>query len=447
MAMDNNIGNAFLETLLATERMPEEDLVAHQAELLSRLYHHAITEVEVYRDRPAPPPSFDPTSVFWRDQPFVTRDQLAGGLDPFCARNVPENHGGFVRWSSGGSTGRAVSRLATSLESLARTIAFYRALGAWHYDYSYPLLLIRTDEFAKHFDDVVDGGDNKPVWQLPAYFGHKDAEPQQFLDIRIAPAEQLAKIIDVAPANINTFPSNLLRLALEARRRDPKPVIPIVMSVAEYLAPEIRALTERTFGSRIIDIISSAEAGIIAIQCPDSLLYHIQSELVLVEIIAENGKPCREGEIGELVVTPLYNYASPLLRYRTGDYVERGPQCSCGRTLPTISRFVGRREHMFDFPDGRHALPDIDRVKITELIGHDAWAFVQTEKHRTELRIAQHYRPQIADQLRRLLRDYTDRNFEVEVVSVDDLPLTAGAKRHFTLNAYRRRSGASPSAG
>lgn len=442
--MDNNIGNAFLETLLATERMSEEDLAAHQAELLSRLYHHAVTEVEVYRDRRAPPPSFAPTSVFWRDQPFVTRDQLAGGLDPFCARNVPETHGGFVRWNTGGSTGRAVSRLATSLESLARTIAFYRALGAWHYDYSYPLLLIRTDEFAKHFNNVVDKGDNKLSWQLPAYFGHKEAAAQHFLDIRIAPAEQLAKIIDFAPANINTFPSNLLRLALEARRHNRRPEIPIVMSVAEYLAPEVRALTENTFGSRIIDVLSSAEAGIIAIQCPDSPLYHIQSELVLAEIIGETGQPCRVGEIGELVVTPLYNYASPLLRYRTGDYVKRGTQCRCGRTLPTISKFVGRREHMFDFPDGRHALPGIDRIKITELIGHDAWVFVQTEKHRAELRFAQHCRAQAEDQLRRLLKESTGGDFKVEVVPLDELPLTAGAKRHFTLNEYRRRSEAAP---
>ncbi|MFO0994544.1 MAG: hypothetical protein U1E67_21730 [Hyphomicrobiales bacterium] len=444
--MDNNIGSAFLETLLTTERMPEDEIVAHQADLLSRLYHHAVTEVEVYRHRPPPPLSLDPTSLFWRDQPFVTRDQLAAGLDLFCARNVPENHGGFVRWNSGGSTGRAVSRLATSLESLARTIAFYRALGAWHYDYSNPLLLIRTDEFAKHFDDMVDKGDSNSCWQLPAYFGHKDPAAQQFLNIRSAPSEQLAKIIEVAPANINTFPSNLLRLALEARRHDPQPIIPIVISVAEYLAPEIRILTERTFGSRIIDVLSSAEAGIIAIQCPYSSLYHIQSELVLVEIIGVNGKLCRTGEIGELVVTPLYNYASPLLRYRTGDYVECGPQCPCGRTLPTISKFVGRREHMFNFPDGRDALPNIDRIRITELIGHDAWAFVQTEKRRSELRVARFCHTQFADQLTSLLKECTGGNFEVEIVSVDELPLTAGAKRHFTLNAYRR-SGVSPSVG
>ena len=159
---------------------------------------------------------------------------------------------------------------------------------------------------------------------------------------------------------------------------DASPKIPVIISVAEHLPPEVRALAETTFGSRVINVLSSQEGGVIAIECPASGLLHIQSEAVIVEIISDTGDPCQVGEVGELVVTPLYNYATPLIRYRSGDFVEKGPACPCGRSLPTIARVVGRREHMFSFPDGRRSLPNIDRVRISEILGHELWMFVQT---------------------------------------------------------------------
>ena len=60
--------------------------------------------------------------------------------------------------------------------------------------------------------------------------------------------------------------------------------------------------------------------GIIALQCPSGGLYHLQSESVHVEILDEAGRPCAPGEIGRVIVSPLHNFAMPLLRYESGDY-------------------------------------------------------------------------------------------------------------------------------
>ena len=124
----------------------------------------------------------------------------------------------------------------------------------------------------------------------------------------------------------------------------------------------MRELANQQFGSRVINVLSSSEAGVIALECPHSGLLHIQSEAVLAEILDDDGNAVEEGGTGELVVTAFYNYATPLIRYRSGDYVERGPVSPCGVKLPTISRIAGRREHMFSFPDGRREIPAINRV-------------------------------------------------------------------------------------
>ena len=73
------------------------------------------------------------------------------------------------------------------------------------------------------------------------------------------------------------------------------------------------------------------ETGYIALQCPDSENYRIQSECALVEILDAEGVPCQAGEIGRVVVTPLRNFATPFLRYDIGNYAEEGAPCPCCR--------------------------------------------------------------------------------------------------------------------
>jgi phenylacetate-CoA ligase len=258
------------------------------------------------------------------------------------------------------------------------------------------------------------------------------------MDIAAPPDQQLDLINRHAPAYVHTLPSNVLRLTIEARRSGIRPIIPNFMTVGEYLPPEVRQAAQETFGARIIDVFSSAEGGVIAIQCPESDLYHIQSEIVLAEILRNDGEPAAAGETGELVVTPLYSYATPIIRYRTGDFVEAGPPCSCGRCLPTIARIVGRREHMFLFPDGTRALPAIDRIAISETLGHDEWVLIQVDEREAELRVAGSVTPGGQTILLSHTQAVLGSAFKVSLVSVDALPLTSGSKRHFTVNATGR---------
>jgi phenylacetate-CoA ligase len=75
---------------------------------------------------------------------------------------------------------------------------------------------------------------------------------------------------------------------------------------------------------------------------------HIAEDLFLCEILDPlTGKPVPEGETGELVVTPLWKEALPVLRYRTRDLtsITYAP-CRCGRTTARMSRVKGRTDDM-----------------------------------------------------------------------------------------------------
>ena len=85
---------------------------------------------------------------------------------------------------------------------------------------------------------------------------------------------------------------------------------------------------------------------------------------MLVEVLNEQGIPCRPGKIGRLVITDLHNFAAPLVRYAMGDYAEAGGACSCGRGLPVVKRVLGRARNVLMRPGGGHMWPIISKTMI-----------------------------------------------------------------------------------
>ena len=424
------LARTYLQTLLEIERATNAQVDAYQRDLLASLYRHAARNVPFYRDYPELIDPPDPASREWRSLPLVSRRDLSLHANSITTRSMPQSHGVIAPVETGGSTGTPVRVALSTLESVAHIACTYRMFLAWKLDVSRPLFMLRKLQIGSELRDTP--GFRR--WGFP-WLPESALGPRIHIDIETPPAEQLAAIARHAPAYVNTLPSNILRLGLMARADlEASPQIPIIISVAEHLPKEVIALAETTFGSRVINVLSSQEGGIIAIECPASGLLHIQSEAVIVEIISDTGDPCQVGEVGELVVTPLYNYATPLIRYRSGDFVEKGPACPCGRSLPTIARVVGRREHMFSFPDGRRSLPNIDRVRISEILGHEFWMFVQTGPTASELLVAEDGYEGHAKELIALLTAAADEMFSITIRRVASLPLTNRGKRHFCLN-------------
>jgi phenylacetate-CoA ligase len=72
---------------------------------------------------------------------------------------------------------------------------------------------------------------------------------------------------------------------------------------------------------------------------------HVLPELMVVEILDENGNEVASGELGEVTVTPLQMEGTPLLRYRTGDLARLYTEpCSCGRNTARLGPIEGRKE-------------------------------------------------------------------------------------------------------
>jgi len=85
-------------------------------------------------------------------------------------------------------------------------------------------------------------------------------------------------------------------------------------------------------------------------ECHHGLGGHHHPELVIVEILDEEGRQLKAGEYGEVTITTLGVEGMPLLRYRTGDiccFDDR--PCPCGRTTWRLSAVQGRKKQMIKY--------------------------------------------------------------------------------------------------
>jgi phenylacetate-CoA ligase len=132
--------------------------------------------------------------------------------------------------------------------------------------------------------------------------------------------------------------------------------IRLIMPCSEQVHDYYDAAFARVLGCPIAQEYGCVEVGAMAYRCPQGTM-HISHDHVLLELLDEHDRPAAVGQQGRVVLTPLMNFATPLLRYNLGDLAVLGAaSCPCGRFpgLPTLDSITGRTmDHIVD-REGRH---------------------------------------------------------------------------------------------
>ncbi len=113
-------------------------------------------------------------------------------------------------------------------------------------------------------------------------------------------------------------------------------------SIRKEIEKKLNIIATDNYG--MSELIGPGVAG----ECLEKNGMHINEDFFFVEVInPETGEWVKEGEKGELVITPLEKEALPLLRYRTGDLSRLNYEpCKCGRTTARIMKIMGRTDDM-----------------------------------------------------------------------------------------------------
>ncbi len=121
-------------------------------------------------------------------------------------------------------------------------------------------------------------------------------------------------------------------------------------------------------------VYSSEECGVIAIQCPDvPSNYHVMENQV-VEVDTDGG----------IIISTLSN--PYIRRYKHGDIVTLG-ECTCGRTLQTITSINGRVRNLFTMPNGDKRWPLFGSRTFYSKYGIKKYQMIQTSLHEVKLKV------------------------------------------------------------
>ncbi len=124
-----------------------------------------------------------------------------------------------------------------------------------------------------------------------------------------------------------------------------------IMAEAEGLKERTRKILEDYFQCPVHSRYGNEECGTMAQEDGSGYGHRVNNASYYIEVLdMEQDVPAKEGEIGRVVITDLFNYAFPMIRYENGDLAIK-KSLSDGRVY--LSDVVGRKVDMLYTTDGR----------------------------------------------------------------------------------------------
>ena len=414
---------AYLADYQRDQWLAPEQIAALQWQRLKRLLEHCEQKVPYYRQR-------------WREAgvavadirnlddyaqlPMLTKADIRQHFDALQAEGW---HDRVLTKATGGSTGDPL-RFGYTRESYER-----RTAVMWRgYDWAGSRMGRRTlfvwggavgtpNRVQQFKDRVYNAAFARRVLNS---FGMTEANMAGYADA----------IDDYRPQVIVGYVGPLVRLAqwlLDTGRRVAAPRS--IIGAAESLHEFQREIIERAFGCPAYNTYGCREFMLIASECERREGLHVNADHLVVELQRHPGAPVTEP--GEVVITDLFNYGMPFVRYLNGDVATASDHvCSCGRGLPLLQRVDGRLLDAIRTPAG-HLLPgEFFPHMLKDVPGLVRFQVVQRRLDQLELSLVRGpgFDEASLAYIRRELAKVVGDSLQLNVHFVDDIPLTPSGK-------------------
>jgi phenylacetate-coenzyme A ligase PaaK-like adenylate-forming protein len=159
-----------------------------------------------------------------------------------------------------------------------------------------------------------------------------------------------------------------------------------ISSAGEILTDEAAAAMEKAFGTRPVDVYATSESPCLAVQTPGRRSLSLMEDMHVLEMLDASNEPVSPGDVGQVVMTSLYNHVFPLIRYRMGDYVTRGRRLP-DEAFDSILRVEGRVNDALPVVLDDESVDSIHPIVLSEFFvpGADKFQFVSESPSRLRI--------------------------------------------------------------
>ncbi|BAO77628.1 hypothetical protein [Winogradskyella sp. PG-2] len=206
-----------------------------------------------------------------------------------------------------------------------------------------------------------------------------------------------------------------------------------IITISEALNDYTRNAVKRYFDITPLSRYSNNENGIIAQQIGnDDLRFKINDSSYIVEIFdLKSDKKLDYGKRGRIVVTDLYNLATPLIRYDTGDVgiIELDIN-----ERPFFSEISGRRLDLLYDTQG-NLVPSHLSAKLCKYGDYKQFQLVQKSMRDYEINLNTDKKVNEVEVLKEY-KSYFGNDANIKINYIDDIPLLDSGKRREVVNEY-----------
>ncbi|MBQ4268789.1 MAG: phenylacetate--CoA ligase family protein [Clostridia bacterium] len=209
-----------------------------------------------------------------------------------------------------------------------------------------------------------------------------------------------------------------------------------VLTAGEGLSEENRSILKKAFKCKVYRRYSDMELGILGQDQGDGGSYRLNWGSYYFEVLKlDSDEPASYGEVGRIVITDLFNYAFPLIRYDTGDLgVLDKIQ---GESFPVLKEIYGRvRDCLWDIK-GRLVSPAKISVQMWGVKGVKQWQCIQKSQYVYVMKLNVEKIVDIdciRNRMRAILGDLADIQFEF----VDEIPVLSSNKRRAVICEWKK---------
>jgi phenylacetate-CoA ligase len=359
--------------------------------------------------------------------PLITKQDLVSGYpDDIIARGLKPQD--YYLMGTSGSTG-APLRIFKSRDLLSSLVFSTFFMGKL---VGYFIKKHLKDNVMFIFVDVPDsleGVTMNEIRSMSGYFSRRNPH----LDATSTPQQHVAGLNYYQPEIVFTYPSVLRNIACYVEQyhillHQPK----LLVVSGELMDQNTRKVITRVFSGELLNFYMATECGLMATECEHHKGLHLRGNSVILEIL-KNGKPVPEGTTGEVVVTDLWNQATPIIRYTgLGDSAAFSLEsCHCRQKSRLLKMVAGRQTDSIILRDGSLLHPFSLTLALEHIAGIARFQIIQEDYERVKVLLvgADGDLPHLAQQVKDSLDAVFMGGADVSVEFVDEIPGSGNGNR------------------